>query len=243
MRSLSLLPFKGRSSVERRAAEKGARSFLAPFFILGQVYFFELDLGIPAKLVQRVKLVGFLIVDIFDARVDEYLEAVNARRVGDVDRGIFNGRAVFRRLSDRVHLRMNSAEAVLLRIPVGGLGLIHEAARVCAMGHSCRGAVVARRQDILVAHDHRAYLCTVAGGALCHLAGDGHKILMPAQSLSHGKPPWALASTRGELAGFGWKRSWRTLGSWIEKGIGIKVTARMANMSHPINFLLASSGV
>src|SRR5881397_1272634 len=47
-------------------------------------------------------------------------------------------------------------------------------------------AVVPRRQDVLVAHDHRAHLGARAGGALRHLARDGEEVLVPARALAHG---------------------------------------------------------
>lgn len=191
-----------------------------------------------------MQLIRDFIVDVFDPSIDEDFEAVDARGVGDVDRRILDAGAVFGRLRDRVHFRMDGAEAILLGIPVRGFGLVDETADVNAMGHSRRRAVVARGQDVFVAHDHGAHLRALTSGALCYLARDRHEILVPAQSSAHAVPPWTFASTKGaEVVGFGWNCSRRTLGSWIEKGMGMKVAARMTSISHPINFLLGSSGV
>lgn len=57
----------------------------APFCLLSEIYFLELDLGVVEDLLQGVKFVGAFVVDIFDAGIDEDFDAVDAGRVGDID--------------------------------------------------------------------------------------------------------------------------------------------------------------
>ena len=78
-----------------------------------------MHLGVTEQFLQSGQLIGLLVVNLFDARVDQNFEAVDARRVGDVDRAVFDAGAVLRRLSDGVHLRMDGAKTVLLGIAVG----------------------------------------------------------------------------------------------------------------------------
>src|SRR5262249_10140321 len=130
-----------------------------------------------------------LVADADDAGVDEHLEALDARGVGDVDVRVANRRAVLRRLRDGVDLGVNRAKAVLLDLAARGVRLIDKAARLGAVRPAGRRAVVARGQDVLVAHDHRAHLGARARRALRHLARDRQKILIPAQPLAHDPLP------------------------------------------------------
>src|SRR5207249_11639094 len=94
--------------------------------------------------------------------------------------------AVLRRLRDGVDLGVDGAEAVLLRLAGGRTRGVDEATHLVAVRQPGRRAVVARRQDVLVAHDHRAHLGARAGGALRHLARGGEEGLRPAGALAHG---------------------------------------------------------
>src|SRR5437763_16920358 len=142
-------------------------------------------LGVAQQLVERVPLVLVLVEDAADARVDEHLEAVNAGGVRDVDVGVADAGAVLRRLRDGVDLGVDGAEAVLLRLAGGRTRGVDEATHLVAVRQPGRRAVVARRKDVLVAHDHRPHLGARAGGALGHLARDGEEVLMPARALAH----------------------------------------------------------
>ena len=53
------------------------------------------------------------------------------------------------------------------------------------MGHSRRRAIVTGGENIFIAHDDRADLGPGTSGALGHLLGDGHEILIPAQPFAH----------------------------------------------------------
>lgn len=50
-----------------------------------------MDFGGAQDFFQRVEFIGFFIIDVLDPSVDEHLETVDARSVGDVDRGVFDG--------------------------------------------------------------------------------------------------------------------------------------------------------
>ncbi len=80
-----------------------------------------MDLRGAQDFIERVKLVRTLVVDRFNAGIYEHLQTMNAGRMGNVDRGVFDARAVLRSLRDRVDVRMDRPEAVLLGIPVRGL--------------------------------------------------------------------------------------------------------------------------
>src|SRR5262249_30737504 len=73
----------------------------------------ELDVGVAEQLVERLPLVVVLVEDAADTGVDQHLEAMDARGVGDVDVGVPDAGAVPRRLRDRVDLGVNASEAVL----------------------------------------------------------------------------------------------------------------------------------
>src|SRR5438552_8415291 len=146
----------------------------------------EPNLRVAEQLVERLSLVLALVEDAADTRVDEHLQAVNAGRVRDVDVGVADAGAVLRRLRDGVDLGGDGAEAVLLRLAGGRTRAVDEATHLVAARQPGRRAVGGRRQDVLVAHDHRAHLRARAGGALGHLARDGEEVLMPARALAHG---------------------------------------------------------
>src|SRR2546425_6968989 len=81
-----------------------------------QCHALERDGAVTQDLVERRPLVFVLVVDAPDARVDEHLQAVDARRVREVDVGVANAGAVLRRLRDGVDLGVDGPEAVLLEI-------------------------------------------------------------------------------------------------------------------------------
>src|SRR5207249_12317708 len=85
-----------------------------------------------------------------------------------------------------VDLGVDGTEAVLLRLAGRRARRVDEAPHVGAVRQPGGRAVVPRRQDVLVAHDHRAHLGARAGGALRHLARDGEEVLVPARALAHG---------------------------------------------------------
>src|SRR5689334_16003658 len=145
----------------------------------------EVDVGVAEELAERVALVLALVEDALDARVDEHLQAVNARRMGDVDVGVPDARAVLRRLRDRVDLGVDRAEAVLLRPAARRPRRVDEAADVGAVREPGGRAVVPRRQDVLVPDDHRPDLGAETRRPLGHLARDGEEVLMPARTLAH----------------------------------------------------------
>src|SRR5215510_12147460 len=76
----------------------------------------ELHVAVAQELLQRVKLVLALVEHTPDAGVDEHLETMDARGVGDVDVGVLDRGAVSRRLRDGVDLGVDGAEAVLLDV-------------------------------------------------------------------------------------------------------------------------------
>ena len=104
---------------------------------------------------------------------------MNTRRMGNVDRAVFDGRAVFRRLGDGIHLGVDGAKAVLLGVTVRGFRFVNQTADISAMGHARRRPVISGGKDVFVAHDHRADLCASAGRALSHVQGDRHEVLIP----------------------------------------------------------------
>src|SRR5581483_7777566 len=114
----------------------------------------ELHVGVAEHLLERLPLVLVLVEDAADARVDEHLQAVDARRVRDVDVGVADRGAVLRRLRDRIDLGVDRAEAVLLDLAGRRPRRVDEAADVDAVRETRRRAVVAGREDVLVAHDH-----------------------------------------------------------------------------------------
>src|SRR3989475_9285099 len=147
----------------------------------------ERHVGVTEQLLERRPLVLVLVVDAPDARVHQHLEAVNARRVRDVDVGVADAGAVLRRLRDRVDLGVDRAEAVLLGLAGRRAGRVDEAADVGAVRQAGRRAVVPGSEDVLVAHDDGADLGAIAGGALGHLPRDRHEVLLPARALSGGR--------------------------------------------------------
>src|SRR5207245_9744973 len=111
-----------------------------------------------------------------DARVDEHLQAVNAGGVGGADVGVADAGAVLRRLRDGVDLGVDGAEAVLLRLAGGRTRGVDEATHLVAVRQPGRRAVVARRQDVLVAHEDRAATGAREGGAYGRLAREGEEV-------------------------------------------------------------------
>src|SRR5213593_4228344 len=180
----------GRSRAARAPRLPGADRLATPASRTGRrrsrLDALEPNLRVAEQLVERLSLVLALVEDAADARVDEHLQAVNAGRVRDVDVGIADAGAVLRRLRDGVDLGVDGAKAVLLRLARGRARSVDETTRLRAVRQPGRRAVVAGRQDVLVAHDHRAHLGARAGGALRHLARDGEEVLMPARALAHG---------------------------------------------------------
>jgi hypothetical protein len=132
-----------------------------------------------------MELVCFFVKDFFDAGIYQHFEAVNARRMGNVDCRVLDAGAVFRRLGNGVHFRMDGAKTVLFRVAIRRLGFINQAANIDTMGHPRRRAVIARSQNVFVPDDDRADFGPRAGRSLRNLAGDRHKVLIPAQTLAH----------------------------------------------------------
>src|SRR2546425_6512648 len=153
--------------------------------LASRLHALERHVGVAEQLLERRPLVLVLVEDAPDAGVDQHLQAVNARRVRDVDVGVADGGAVLRRLRDDVDLGVDGAEAVLLGLARRRAGRVDQAADVGAVGQAGRRPVVAGGQDVLVAHDHRPDLGAGAGGALGHLSRDGHEVLVPARALAH----------------------------------------------------------
>src|SRR4029453_6023958 len=108
--------------------------------------------GILPQLVERLQLVRLLVEDAFDARVDENLEAVDARRVRDVDVAVADAGAVLRCLRDGVDLGVDAPEAVLLDLAARRGGAVDETSRIEAVREPCRRSVVAGGEVVLVAH-------------------------------------------------------------------------------------------
>ena len=79
----------------------------------------QLHLGVAQEFIQRVQLVGLEVINFLDAGVDQDLEAMNAWRMGNVDRRVFYARAVLGCLGDGIHLGVDGAKAVLLGVAVG----------------------------------------------------------------------------------------------------------------------------
>ena len=78
----------------------------------------QLHLRVAQQLLESVQLVSLLIIDVFDAGVHQNFQAVDARGMRNIDRRVFDVRAVFCRLSNGVHLRVNGAKTILLGIAV-----------------------------------------------------------------------------------------------------------------------------
>jgi hypothetical protein len=143
------------------------------------------DPGVPQDLFQGSELVGGFIVDLLDAGIDEDLNAVDARGMGYVDGRVFDVGTVLCRLSDGVDLGVDGAKAVLLYLAIGSLGFVDETPGFGTMGHPSGSAIVSRSQDIPIPHDYGTHLCSIAGGALSYLLGNGHEVLIPGQSITH----------------------------------------------------------
>src|SRR4029453_2395046 len=80
----------------------------------------QLDLRrVRPKLGERMQLVLAVVANARDAGVDQHLEAVDARRVGEIDRRVADGRAVLRRLRDGVDLGVDAPKAVLFPLAGG----------------------------------------------------------------------------------------------------------------------------
>jgi hypothetical protein len=171
-----------------------------PFLVYGQLHIVQVNLSIAQKLLKGVELIRFQVKNILDSGVDQNLQAMNAGCVSDVDGGIFDTRAILRRLGDSIHLGVNGAKTVLLGFSIGRLGFVNKAANVDAMRHTCWRAIVSGGKDILVPDNNRAHLRPGAGRALGYLLGDGHEILIPAWPVIHERPPFDfIAILRGDV--------------------------------------------
>src|SRR4029077_7447588 len=127
-----------------------------------------------------MKLIGFQIVNVLDAGVDQHFEAVNARRMSNANSSVFYARTILGCLCKSIHLRGTGSEAVFFRFSIGCFGLIDEAAGVGAVGHTCRRAVVTSGEDVLIPDDNRTNLSAGTGRTFRDLLRYGHEVLIPA---------------------------------------------------------------
>src|ERR1700688_4318559 len=88
----------------------------------------ETDAGIFQQFGDGVKLVGLFVEDRADTGVDQHLEALDTRRMRDVDVRVADRGAIFCRLRDRVHFGVNRAIAVLLDFAVGRARFVDQTA-------------------------------------------------------------------------------------------------------------------
>jgi len=138
-----------------------------------------MDLGVAEQFFQGVELIRFFVIDVFNTGVDQYLETVDARRMGDVNCAVLYIGTIFRGLGDGVHFRVDRAKAILLGIAVGCFRLVDETADIGAMRHASRRAIIPGSKDILITHNDRADLGSGAGRAFGDLLGDSHEVLVP----------------------------------------------------------------
>src|SRR5262245_47039894 len=158
---------------------------------------------------------------------------MNARRVRDVDVRVANRGAVLCRLSDGVDLRVDAAKAVFFDLAVRSTRLVDQATDVEAMRQAGGSTVVARREDVLIAHEHRADLGTVARRAIRHLAGDHHEILIPGRPSVHRANPFqGPIQTMAGISSSGCGPLPPTSGVI---GTGMKVTTNSASVNQPAN--------
>ena len=139
-----------------------------------------MNLGVSEQLFEGLQFVGFFVVDFFDSRIYQDLQAMDARGMGDIDRGFFDTRTVFCCLISSLKFRLDRSEAILLDVAVGRSRLVNQATDVGTMGHAGRSPVIPGRQDVLVSNDYRADFGAEACGPFRDLTRDGHKILIPA---------------------------------------------------------------
>ena len=78
-------------------------------------------MGVAQQFVQGVQFIRLLIINFFDAGIDQDFQAMNAWRMRDVNRRIFDRRSVLRRLRDSIHFSVDRAKAVLFGIAIGRL--------------------------------------------------------------------------------------------------------------------------
>ena len=117
--------------------------------------------------------------DFLDAGVDDELGAGEARRERDVDRRARHVDAVARSLADRVLLGVHAQALLEVRPAPGRSGAARAPARKAVL-HAVRGSVVARREYVPVAHDHRRDVAPHAVRTRRHDVGDVHEVFVPA---------------------------------------------------------------
>ena len=105
-----------------------------------------------------------------DSSIYDHLGASDAwlMRYKDLAAGCTN--AVQSCLNDGVLLSVQRTQAV---------AVYDQMPDVIAVGQTGGGAVIAGRQNALVADDYRANMCAIAGTARCHSEGDLEEILIP----------------------------------------------------------------
>ena len=129
--------------------------------------------------------------DLADAGVDDHLRAGQARGKRDVDGGAGQANAVIGRLADGVLLGVD-ADALVQRGPALHIAGTTRAPALKAVANAARRAVVARRDNAAVGHDHRGHLPARAVRSHPHDLGDLHEIGIPIRpqilvlSLLHG---------------------------------------------------------
>ena len=91
-----------------------------------------------------MKFVWLFVKNVLNTRINQHLKAMNARRVRNINRSLFDGRAVFGSLSNGIHFCMNRAKTVLFDFAVGCYGFIDEATDISAVRHAGRRTVITR---------------------------------------------------------------------------------------------------
>ena len=81
---------QGKSNGSLVSMNKRARRYSSPFFNFPAAQLVEVHLGVTQQLLQRMQLIRLLIEDVFEAGIHQNLEAVNAGRVGNVNRAVFD---------------------------------------------------------------------------------------------------------------------------------------------------------
>lgn len=127
--------------------------------------------------------VGLVVINGFNANVNEHLQAVEARACGDVNIRALNGGAVFRCLCNRVNFGVNGAHAVFFDGAIRVRGFVDEAVRSVAMWQSRWRAVVACGENVVVAHDNRTDVCPLARRPTRNQMRHAHEVFVPANTL------------------------------------------------------------
>src|SRR6266567_766165 len=142
----------------------------------------ELDAEPSRHIEDALVAIELAVHDPADPAVRDHLEAAPAGRSRHVNGGAVDHDAILGGLDDGVRLGVDGRHAVVV---------LHHMTRLGAVRHGADRAVVTRRQDGLVAHDHRAHVLARAGRPRGDHLGDVHEVNVPRYPLLHAQtlPP------------------------------------------------------